>query len=178
MVVNWDLQEAVWNEIETLRDADRVPVGNNDVSTELVESFHGRATAREFAFESDEPATMAGGENRGPRPLEYFLAGFALCQQVIYAKNALATGIEFTDLSIEVHGDVDPRGVLGVSGVPPGFVDGELRYTVHVESPATPAEVRELVGLAERHCPAHASLRGGTTFDREVRLNGDPLVVE
>jgi uncharacterized OsmC-like protein len=178
MVIDWGLQEAVWHEIETLRDAERVPVGNNDVRTELVENFHGRATAREFTFESDEPASMAGGENRGPRPLEYFLAGFALCQQVIYAKNALATGIELTDLSIEVHGDVDPRGVLGVGGASPGFVDGELRYTTHIESPATREEVRQLVELAERHCPAHASLRGTTAFDREIVLDGDPLDVD
>jgi len=175
MVLDWDLQDAVVAEIETLRDADRVPVGNNDVETELVENFHGRATAREFSFGSDEPATMAGGENRGPRPLEYFLAGFAFCQQVIYAKNALATGIEFTDLSIEVHGDVDPRGVLGVGGADPGFVDDELRYTTRIESPASRGEVRELVDLAEHHCPAHASLRDAMDLQGDVVLNGDPL---
>ena len=175
MVLDWELQDAVIDEITTLRDADRVPTGNNDVETELLENYYGRATARSFSFEADEPATMAGGENRGPRPLEYFLAGFAFCQQVIYAKNALATGIEFTDLSMEVHGDVDPRGVLGVQGASPGFVDDELQYTTYIESPASESEVRELVELAERHCPAHASLRGGMDFDRTIVHNGEPL---
>lgn len=175
MVLNWSLQDAVVEEIETLRTADRVPEGNNDVETELVEDLHGRATAREFSFRSDEPATQAGGRNRGPRPLEYFLAGFAFCQQVIYAKNALATGIEFTDLSMEVHGDVDPRGVLGVEGTSPGFVDDEIRYTTSIESPATRDEVRHLVDLSEHNCPAHAALRDSVTLDGSVVLNGDPL---
>lgn len=175
MAIDWNLQEDVWNEIETLRGADRVPVGENEVDVDLVENFHGRASAREFSFVSDEPTTMAGGENRGPRPLEYFLAGFAFCQQVIYAKNALATGIEIDDLSIDVSGDVDPRGVLGVGDVSPGFVDDEIAYTTRIESPARPDEVRDLVELAERHCPAHASLRGTTSFDRNVLLNGKPL---
>ena len=175
MVLDWSLQDAIIGELEAVRAADRVPVGHNDVETELLENYYARAKARSFTFESDEPATLAGGEDRGPRPLEYFLAGFALCQQVIYAKNALLTGIEFTDLAIEVGGDVDPRGVLGVDGVAPGFVDDTVRYTTHIESAATPEEVRELVTLAERHCPAHASLRGAVTFDREVRLNGEPL---
>ena len=175
MVLDWTLQDAVVDEIETLRAADRVPTGNNDVETELLENFHGRAEAREFSFRSDEPATLAGGENRGPRPLEYFLAGFAFCQQVIYAKNALATGIEFTDLSIEVHGDVDPRGVLGVGDVDPGFVDDEIRYTTHIESPATREEVRELVDLAEQHCPAHAALRDSVNLQGDVVLDGEPL---
>lgn len=175
MVLDWDLQDAVIDEITTLQEADRVPVGNNDVRTALVENFHGEAAARDFSFVSDEPATMAGGQDRGPRPLEYFLAGFAFCQQVIYAKNALATGIEFTDLSLEVHGDVDPRGVLGVEGASPGFVDDEIRYTTRIESPAHEEEVRELVDLAERHCPAHAALRGDIEFDRELVVNGEIL---
>jgi uncharacterized OsmC-like protein len=175
MVVDWNLQEDVWNEIETLRGADRVPVGENEVTAELVENFHGRAEAREFDFASDEPGTMAGGQNRGPRPLEYFLAGFAFCQQVIFAKNSLATGIEIDDLEIDVSGDVDPRGVLGVEGARPGFVDDEISYTTRIESPAHRDEVQELVELAERHCPAHAALRKPMEFDRDVVVNGEPL---
>lgn len=177
-VIDWDLQGAVWNEFESLQEAEDVPLGQNKVRTELVENFHGRVNTREFSFESDEPATLAGGENRGPRPLEYFLAGFALCQQVIYAKNALATGIEIDDLSIETNGEVDPRGVLGIGNVPPGFVDNEIAYTTHIESPARRDEVRQLVTLAERHCPAHASLRTPTSFDRKIILNGEPLDIE
>jgi uncharacterized OsmC-like protein len=175
MTLDWDLQPAVWDELETIRDADRVPMGKNEVSTDLLENFYGRAGARDFSFEADEPASLAGGQNRGPRPLEYFLAGFAFCQQVIYAKNALATGIEFTNLSIDVSGDVDPRGVLGVGGAEPGFANDEITYRTHIESPATPDEVRELVGFAEHRCPAHASLRKPMGFDREVYLNGELL---
>lgn len=175
MVVDWSLQDAVWEEIETLRGADRVPAGTNDVATELIENFYGRATAREFTFEADEPATLAGGQNRGPRPLEYFLAGLAFCQQVILAKNALATGIEFDSLAMDVHGDVDPRGVLGVGDVAPGFVDNTIRYTTRIESDAAREEVVHLLERAERHCPAHASLRTETTLERDVQLNGDPL---
>lgn len=175
MVLDWDLQPAVWDEMETLRSADRVPMGDNEVVTELISNFHGRAEARNFSFESDEPATMAGGSNKGPRPLEYFLAGFTFCQQVIYAKNALATGIEIEDLSIEANGEVDPRGVLGVGDVEPGFVDDTVTYTTHIESEADPEEVVELVHLAEKHCPAHRALRTPTTLDREIRLNGEPL---
>lgn len=175
MVVDWSLQEAIWDEIEHLRNADRVPLGNNDIETELIENFYAQATAREFTFESDEPASLAGGRNRAPRPLEYFLAGFAFCQQVIYAKNALATGIEIEDLSIEVSGDVDPRGVLGVGDVPPGFVDDEISYTTKISSPATRDEVAQLVERAERHCPAHAALRDNVDLDRTVRVNGETL---
>jgi uncharacterized OsmC-like protein len=105
---------------------------------------------------------------------------------VIYANNALATGIEFTDLSIEVHGDVDPqgllgigdvdpRGVLGIGDVDPGFVDDEIRDTTHIESPASREEVRQLVDLAEHHCPAHAALRDSVNLEGDVVVDGEPL---
>ncbi|WP_232702248.1 OsmC-related (seleno)protein [Halobacterium wangiae] len=172
MPLDWDLQEAVWEEFELLAEADRVPTGENRVETELVENYHGRGTARDFEFESDEPASMAGGENRGPRPLEYFLAGFAFCQQVVLAKHALATGVEVDDVRVEVEGDVDPRGVLGIGDVDSGF-DGGLRQVTRVESPATPHEIRELVATADANCPASASL--SVPVDRELFLNGERI---
>jgi len=174
VTLDWDLQEAVWEEFELLADADddSVPIGENRVETELVENYHGRGSAREFSFESDEPASMAGGEDRGPRPLEYFLAGFAFCQQVVLAKHALATGIELDDVNVEVEGDVDPRGVLGVGDVDPGF-EGALQQVTRVESPATPEEVRDVVETAENHCPAHASL--AVPVERDLYLNGERI---
>jgi uncharacterized OsmC-like protein len=172
MTLDWDLQDAVWEEFELLADADDVPVGENRVETELLENYHGRGEARDFAFESDEPASMAGGADRGPRPLEYFLAGFAFCQQVLLAKHALATGVELDDVNVEVEGDVDPRGVLGVGDVEPGF-DGALEQATRIESPATPREIRGLVETAEAHCPAHASL--AVPVDRDLYLNGEQI---
>ncbi|MDH5019919.1 OsmC family protein [Halobacterium rubrum] len=170
MTLDWDLQEAVWEEFELLGDADDVPVGENRVETELVQNYHGRGRARNFTFESDEPASMAGGGDEGPRPLEYFLAGFAFCQQVLLAKHALATGVELDDVNVEVEGDVDPRGVLGVGDVDSGF-DGALQQVTRIESPATEREVRSLVETAEAHCPAHASL--AVPVERELYLNGE-----
>jgi uncharacterized OsmC-like protein len=174
MVINWDLQEAVWHEIETLRDADRVPVGNNDVETELIQNYYAQVQARDHGFESDEPATLAGGKDRGPRPLEYFLAGFAFCQEVIYAKNALAMGIDIDDISIDVNGDVDLRGVF-TDDASPGFVDDTIEYTTYIDSPAPRAKLAELVAQAEHHCPAHDALRNPMGFDRTVLVNGEPL---
>lgn len=174
MVIDWSLQEATWDELETLRNADRVPLGTNDVQTRLVENFHGEATARDFSFVSDEPGTMAEGQNRGPGPSSTSSQALRSVNRS-YAKNALATGIELTDLQIEVGGDIDPRGVLGVGDQSPGFVDDEINYTTYIESPASRDEVGELVDLAERHCPAHASLRNSVEFDRTIVVNGEPL---
>jgi uncharacterized OsmC-like protein len=172
MTLDWDLQDAVWEEFEMLSGADSVPVGENRVETDLVQNYHGRGQARDFTFESDEPGSMAGGGDEGPRPLEYFLAGFAFCQQVLLAKHALATGIELDDVNVEVEGDVDPRGVLGIDDVDPGF-DGALQQATRIESPATEREIVDLVEIAEEHCPAHASL--SVPVERDLYLNGEQI---
>lgn len=172
MSLDMDLQEAVWEEFELLSNADKVPTSENAVETEIVENFHGRAQAREFEFDAGEPASVAGGENNGPRPLEYFLGGFAFCQQVVLAKHAIAQGVELDDVNISVSGDIDPRGVFGLGDVDPGF-DGPLEQETRIESPATPREVRRLVQIAERYCPAHVTV--GHPIDRTVYLNGDEL---
>lgn len=174
-ILDPDLREAVRREVERLQRADRVKLSPNQAHTEVVENFHARATARSFAFESDEPDWKVGGEDRGPRPLEYFLAGFNLCQQAIYVENALKDGVELTSLGIDVSGDVDPRGTLGVGDVPPGFVDDTVAYTTHLETPEDRDTVRSFVERAEHHCPAHATLRVPMQFDRTVVVNGEPL---
>jgi len=169
MVLDWSLQDDVQKQMQRVENADRLKPSGNDVQTEIIQDLYGRGSARQFTFDYDEPEHVAGGTDRGPRPLEYFLAGMAFCQQVQYARNALATGIGFDDLGMEVHGDVMPGET--------GFVDDTIRYTTHIESDADPDDVAELVELAEEGCHAHYSLTEPTTIEREVRLNGELLDV-
>lgn len=174
-IIDPALRDDVRREVERMDGADRVKLSPNRAHTEVLENFHARATAREFTFESDEPAWKVGGEDRGPRPLEYFLAGFNLCQQAIYVENALKDGVELTSLAIDVSGDVDPRGTLGLGDVPPGFVDDTVAYTTHIETPEDRDTMRDFVARAEHHCPAHATLRVPMAFDRTVVVNGEEL---
>ncbi|MFB6270139.1 MAG: OsmC family protein, partial [Halobacterium sp.] len=82
------------------------------------------------------------------------------------------TGVELDDVNVEVEGDVDPRGVLGIDDVDPGF-DGALRQATRIESPATEREIIDLVETAEAHCPAHASL--SVPVERDLYLNGEQI---
>lgn len=173
MVLDMALRDGVEREIERMRNAKRVKLADNRASTELVENLHGRATAREFTFDSDEPAHVTGGEDRGPRPLEYFLAGWAFCQQVQYARNALLAGTPLDGLELSVSGDVDPTDFLDDD--PSAFADDELRLTAHIESDASRAEVRDLVRQAQSDCYAHGSLEREMTLKTDVYLNDDPL---
>ena len=157
---------AEYQEKSRQRDA---AVHLNRVTVDAVEGFYARAKARGFEFCSDEPRE-GGGENKAPRPLEYFLGGFAFCQQAQYAKYAALRGLEITDLRIDVRGYVDQRGILGIEEVPPGFQ--RIDYVVKIESPEPPALILNLVTTVEAVCPAHAAIRGNTPLNRTLLVNG------
>ncbi|MFB6311809.1 MAG: OsmC-related (seleno)protein [Salinirussus sp.] len=174
-MLDWDLQDDLKQELRTIENASRVKTHANTVNTEILQNVYGRARTRGFSFEYDEPEHVVGGENRAPRPLEYFLAGWAFCQQVMYSRSALGTGTELENLEMTVTGDIDPRSALPESEVPAGFVDDEVRMVTRIESDADPDDVRTVVRRARKLCHAHASLQREMTLESKVELNGEPL---
>lgn len=148
-------------------------VSANRVKTEALEDFYGKAKARKFEFFSDEPEK--GGKNRAPRPLEYFLAGFAFCQQVQYSKYAALRGIELSDLEIDVRGYVDARGIFEIGNVKPGFKN--IEYDLNIKSPENEDTIRNLIEKVENICPAHAALRNSGEINRDATLNGSTLKI-
>lgn len=176
-MLDWDLRPQLEREVENIRTTDRVRTHPNSVQTEIIENVHGRAETRGFTFEYDEPRHVTGGQDRGPRPLEYFLAGYAFCQQVMYARSALLTGTDVDALWIDVTGRIDPRSSIHEGDIPAGFVDDEIDMTTNIVSDAPREDVAELVRRARSLCHAHASLQREMRLENDVVLNGDPFEV-
>lgn len=110
---------------------------------------HVRAGSHRFVI--DEPAAL-GGTDRAPNPIEYALASLGSCQAITYRFWAEKLGIPFDRLRIEVDGDIDFRGLLGLSDeVRPGFES--VRVSVHITGPAPRPEYERLHAEVERHCP-------------------------
>lgn len=104
-----------------------------------------------FVFDNDEPPVLLG-QNRGPNPVEFILHALAGCVTTTMVYYAAAKGIELTKVETEFEGDIDLRGLLGVSAsVDPGYE--QIRINVHVEGDATPGELDELVQIAKDHSP-------------------------
>ncbi|MFP4484981.1 MAG: OsmC-related (seleno)protein [Spirochaetaceae bacterium] len=171
MEMDADFRDRVKRHVEASRDAGKA-VHLNRVITTALHGFYGKAKARRFEFFSDEPA-QGGGGDEAPRPLEYFLAGFGFCQQAQYAKYAALRDIDLTGLKIDIKGYVDQRGILGIADVAPGFRN--IDYQVTIETGADLDAVRELVETVEHVCPAHATIKGGTTLNRTIVVNGTEL---
>ena len=147
-------------------------VHTNRVQTEILEDHYGKARARNFEFFVDEPE-VGGGKNRAPRPLEYFLAGFCFCQQVVYSDYIVFDDLNVNNLGIDVKGYVDQRGIFGIDDTEPGFKN--LEYTVNIDADEDARTIIDLVDKVEHGCPAHASIRKPIEPSRKIVLNGEEI---
>jgi uncharacterized OsmC-like protein len=86
------------------------------------------------------------------------LEALAACAGVTLRAVATALEIPVRGGTVEVEGDLDFRGTLGVSKeVPVGFRTIRLRF--ELDSDATPEQLATLLKLAERYCVVLQTLR-------------------
>src|SRR4051812_45353901 len=110
-----------------------------------------RTTARSFTSETDEPSPL-GGTDAAVDPMELLLASVGTCLTIGWVTHAARRGVDFRDLRIEVEGDYDLRGYLGLDeATRPGF--GGIRYTVQVDTDAYEATLEEIRKAAEAGSP-------------------------
>lgn len=128
-----------------------------------------RIRTEEFELEGDEPEQILG-DRTAPNAVEQLLAALGSCLTVGYAANAAAMDIELNDLRIEMEGEVDLRGFLGLSeDVRAGY--HTVTCTTHIDADASTEEIEEL----REHVEATSPLVDNIT--NEVPLETD-LVVE
>lgn len=118
----------------------------------------------------DEPPAL-GGEDSDPNPVETALAGLLSCQVVTYRFWAAKLDIPLDGVSVDVDGDLDIRGFLGLDeGVRPGF--GEVRVVVTLDGPAPAERYRELHAAVDAHCPVLDLFRNTTPVTTELAVAG------
>ena len=107
-------------------------------------------------FIADEPPDREG-EDHGPTPLEYVLAGLCACESVTMKRTADKMRMQVDSFEIEAHAVIDRRGRKGTASVPAHFLRVEVRATVGTPEPAE--KVSRLRELTERHCPVATLLQ-------------------
>ena len=109
-----------------------------------------------------------GGNDAGPGPGILERGALGSCLAIAYSQHAALMGIPIESIEIDVESDFDARGMLAVDDRPPGF--SELRYKVHIESPATEEEIMEVIDKADKHSPVLDDFRRSIPVSREVNL--------
>jgi uncharacterized OsmC-like protein len=137
------------------------------VRTELSRGMRCETTARGHVAVADEPRSL-GGTDTAQSPVELFLTSIATCQAGTYRLWASELGIALDRVTVEVEGDIDLRGLLGLADVAPGY--GAIRIRVHLEGPEDEARYRRLAEEADRHCPLLDVLARPVAVARELAL--------
>lgn len=137
-------------------------------SRTTIHGFHGarqELTHREpFVVDADHPSVLVG-EDHGPTPGEYPLHALAACLTAGIANIAAARGVNLTEISSAVEGDIDLLGVLGLSDeVRNGFERIRIDFTLRGDDPD---KLRDLV---ERSRQRSAVL--------DMVTNGVPVVID
>jgi uncharacterized OsmC-like protein len=113
-------------------------------------------TGRAIVEAGLHPAT--GGSGLQACSGDMLLEALAACAGVTLRAVATALDIPVRGGAVEVEGDLDFRGTLGVSKeVPVGFQRIRLRF--NLDSDATPEQLDTLLKLTERYCVVFQTLR-------------------
>jgi len=73
-----------------------------------------KINTRGFQLTVDEPKQL-GGTDEGPNPVEYILAGYAGCINVVAHIVAKELNVKLKNLEINIEGDLNPNRLLGKS---------------------------------------------------------------
>jgi uncharacterized OsmC-like protein len=97
-------------------------------------------------------SSVWGGSNAGPNPGVLGRGSLGACLAIGYGVWAARLGVPISALEVEIQGDYDSRGELGIADdVPPGYL--QVRCVVTVTSPAPEADVRRVLDTADKHSP-------------------------
>ena len=107
--------------------------------------------SKPFVFTNGEPPVLLGN-NEGANPVEFLLHALAGCVTTTLVLHAAARGIEITELSSELEGEIDLQGLLNLdTSVPAGYE--EIRMKLHVKASCSDQELDDLITFAHDHSP-------------------------
>jgi uncharacterized OsmC-like protein len=110
---------------------------------------------------------MAGGEGDLACSGDLLLASLAACQEITLRMVAAAMGIQLQNVEVNIEGDLDFRGTMGIDPeTPVGFQ--QIRTSVRFDADAPPDRLQRLADRAERYCVVGATLREGTSLTTSI----------
>ena len=118
---------------------------------------------RHFVHTIDEPEAL-GGKDEAPNPVEFILAGYAGCLNVVYHLIAKEIGIKVSSLHITINGDINPEKLLGISNKErAGFQS--LNVHIELETNGSYEQEQELIKKVKERCPVNDNLANITPIN-------------
>ncbi|MGH9323610.1 MAG: OsmC family protein [Vicinamibacteria bacterium] len=135
-----------------------------------IESFSGAGGEQKhvskFEFDADHPAVLVG-KDQGPTPIEFLLHGLASCLTAGIANIAAARGVKLTEVESKIEGDIDLRGILGLSDeVRNGYE--KIRVSFKIKGDAPPEKLREVIEQSRSRSAVYDVLTNGVPIEINV----------
>lgn len=119
-----------------------------------------KGQSRNFTLLVDEPEEL-GGKDISANPVEFLLAGYAGCLNVVFNLVAKERNIQIHKLHIHINGDINPAKFLGLSkDARAGFIG--LNVHIDLATNATAAAEQELINEVKERCPINDNLTNPT----------------
>jgi uncharacterized OsmC-like protein len=139
-------------------------------SESRVESFTGAGGEHkhqtEFRYGADHPAVLVG-QDRGPTPVEFLLHALAMCITAGIGNIAAVRGVTLTSVESQVEGNIDLRGILGLSGIVRNGYE-RIRISVTIAGDAPPEKLRQIVEQSRARSAVFDVLTNGVPVDVSV----------
>jgi uncharacterized OsmC-like protein len=139
-------------------------------SESRVESFSGaggeHVHGTQFTYNADHPAVLVG-QDRGPTPIEFLLHGLAACITAGIGNIAAVRGVNLTSVESRVEGDIDLRGILGLSDQVRNGYD-KIRISFDIKGDAPSEKLRSIVEQAFARSAVFDVLTNGVPIDVNI----------
>lgn len=116
--------------------------------------------ARNFKIIVDEPKNL-GGTDDGPNPVEYVLAAFAGCLNVVGHLVAREMDIPLRGIEIEMEGDLDPAKFMGKDTEERAGYK-EIRVSLKPDADAEEETLQAWMTAVKARCPVSDNLANTT----------------
>jgi uncharacterized OsmC-like protein len=136
-------------------------------SRSRIETFSGAGGEHrhmgDVQFDADHPAVLVGTD-KAPAAVEFLLHAIAACITSGIGNIAAARGVKLTEVESTVEGDIDLRGILGLSNeVRNGYE--RLRVNFRIKGDASPEKLREIVEQTKARSAVFDVLTKGTVVE-------------
>ena len=121
----------------------------------------------EYTAESDHPAVLCGAD-QGPTPVEWVLHALASCLTAGIANIAAVRGVPLKRVESTVVGDIDLRGILGLSDeVRNGYE--RIQVSFEIEGDASPEKLREIVEQSRARSAVFDIITNGLPVSLDIK---------
>lgn len=129
----------------------------------LPEGLQVETIARDFKIVMDEPEDF-GGTNVAMNPVEAVLCALGACQTIVVAAFAEAQNFSYEEFYVDLEGDLDPDGFMGLADVRNGFQ--EIRFVMHFKTDESQEKTEAFAEFVEKTCPVSDCLVNGVKVVR------------